>query len=148
MTATGHALIGTVIAAKVGNPALAIPLSLASHFLADAFPHWDTGTHGKEKTKEKFIFESFLDVMLGFALSYLLLDLFFPTTNVLYAFLIIIVAQLPDWLTAPYLFFNKKGIFLLAYKTQKLFDNRLDKPWGFVSQVAVVASIIALARIF
>lgn len=148
MTATGHALIGTVIAAKFGNPALAAPLALASHFLADAFPHWDTGTHGREKTREKFIFESFLDVVLGFALSYLLIEFFFPGTNVAYAFFIIIMAQLPDWLTAPYLFFNKKGIFYASYKIQKVFDNRLDKPWGFINQVAVIASLIALARVF
>lgn len=148
MTATGHALIGTVIAAKIGNPAIAAPLALASHFLADAFPHWDTGTHGREKTREKFILESFMDVILGFSLSYLLIVFVFPETNIVYAFTMIILAQLPDWLTAPYLFFNKRGVFHAVYKLQKVFDNRLDKPWGFINQVAVIASLIALARVF
>lgn len=39
MTATAHAIIGTVIAAKVGNPVLAVPIALASHIIADAIPH-------------------------------------------------------------------------------------------------------------
>ena len=72
MTATGHALIGTVIAAKIGNPALAVPIALASHFAADALPHWDTGYHRSHKSKRKFFLQSALDVMLGFALSYLM----------------------------------------------------------------------------
>ena len=69
MTATGHAIIGTVIAAKVGNPALAIPLAIASHFIADAIPHWDIATHRKEKTKSNLILEAFSDVLLGFVLT-------------------------------------------------------------------------------
>lgn len=52
MTATGHAVIGTVIAATISNPFVAIPLAFVSHLAADSFPHWDSGTHEKEKTKK------------------------------------------------------------------------------------------------
>ena len=52
MTATGHAIIGTVIAVKIGNPALAVPLAIASHIAADAFPHWDEGTNSKKKVRK------------------------------------------------------------------------------------------------
>ena len=149
MTATGHALIGTVIAAKIGNPALAIPIALASHFVADAIPHWDTGLHRKENGKKKFLIYSLFDVIIGFALSYALINLFFPSTNLTYAFFIIIIAQLPDWLTAPYLFFDMKfPPFSWSYRLQKAFDNPLGAPWGVINQVAVVIFIIALARMF
>lgn len=149
MTATGHALIGTVIAAKIGNPAIAVPIAIASHFLADALPHWDTGTNKKEKSKQTFFLESAFDVLLGFALSYLLITWVFPSTNLGYAFLIIIMAQAPDWLTAPYLFFNMKFFpFTNIYHFQKKFDTTQGLPWGFINQAAVVASIIALAKIF
>jgi hypothetical protein len=47
MTATGHALIGTVIAAKIGNYALAIPIALGSHFLADVHIGTPDTTGGK-----------------------------------------------------------------------------------------------------
>jgi hypothetical protein len=149
MTATGHALIGTVIAAKIGNPALAVPIAIGSHFLADALPHWDTGTNKEAKSKQTFFIESAFDVFVGFALSFLLIQFVFPQTNLLYAFFIIIMAQLPDWLTAPYLFFNMKFFpFTNIYHFQKKFDTTLGLPWGFINQVAVVLAIIFVGRFF
>src|SRR5438876_664194 len=106
MTATGHAIIGTVIAAKIGNPALAVPLAIGSHFIADLFPHWDTGYHRAQKSKEKFFIETVIDVLFGFAISFAIIKWFFPGTDLGYASFMIIMAQLPDWITAPYLFFN------------------------------------------
>lgn len=44
MLSISHAVTGAFIAVKVGNPALAIPLILLSHYLEDAVPHWDAGT--------------------------------------------------------------------------------------------------------
>ncbi len=149
MTATGHALIGTVIAAKIGNPALAAPIALASHFAADVIPHWDTGLHRKENGKKKFLIQSSVDVALGFVASYILISLLFPSTDLLYAFFIIIIAQLPDWLTAPYLFFDMKfPPFSWSYRLQKAFDNPLGVPWGIINQVAAVIFIIALGKFF
>lgn len=149
MTATGHALIGTVIAAKIGNPALAVPIALASHFVADAFPHWDTGYHRKQNGKRKFFIQSIIDVLAGFVLSFALISVFFPQTNLIYAFFIILVAQSPDWLTAPYLFFDMKfAPFCWFYRFQKIFDRSIGMPWGVIDQVAIVGIVIALARIF
>ncbi len=147
MTATGHAIIGTVIAAKIGNPQLAVPLALASHIAADAFPHWDEGTNGKEKNKERLIKEAIFDVLLGFAISYLIIIVLFPQISLLYVFLIILVAQSLDWITAPYYFFGIKS-FKIFYKFQKMFDNRMDKPWGIINQITILALIVILAKIF
>jgi hypothetical protein len=149
MTATGHALIGTVIAAKIGNPALAIPIALGSHFLADALPHWDTGTNREKKSKTRFVVESTIDLLLGFILSWVLIVLLFPSTNLLYAFIIIIVSQLPDWLTAPYLFLDWKfPPFTWIYEFQKKFDTEKQLPWGFINQVVVIVGLILLTKIF
>lgn len=149
MTATGHAIIGTVIAAKVANPVIAIPIAIASHFLADAFPHWDTGYHRKQKTKRKFLVESAIDVGLGFLISYGLIVLFFPQTSLTYAFLMVIMAQLPDWLTAPYLFLDVKfAPFCWFYDFQKKFDSRLGLPWGFINQAAALLAIVFVGRYF
>src|SRR5438067_1343309 len=94
VTATSHAIIGTVIAAKIGNPALGIPLAILSHVLADLFPHWDFGTHKDKKKPLRFIIESILDVLAGFLVAYLLITWLFPATNLLYAFIMVIAAQL------------------------------------------------------
>lgn len=149
MTATGHAIIGTVIAAKIGNPALAIPLAIASHVAADAFPHWDPATNRKEKGIKRVTREAVLDVVIGFGISYLLIQLFFPQVNLFYAFAIIIAAQLLDWITAPYYFLHFKfPVFVWAYKFQKSIENKLDKPWGIINQVAILAILVILAKLF
>lgn len=147
MTATGHAILGTVIAAKVGNPALAIPLAIASHVIADSFPHWDTGTNGTKKDRNKIFVNTFFDVMIGFILSFLIIVFLFPETNLIYAFLIIIFAQSFDWVMALYYFFDIK-YFKWSYTLQKKFDNCLDKPWGIIGQASVILLIILLAKIF
>ena len=149
MTATGHALIGTAIAARIANPLLAIPIAITSHIIADTIPHWDTGTHRLEKDSRRFVLDCTLDVLIGFALSFLLIHFFFPTTNLLYAFVVIIAAQFFDWITAPYLIFKiKLPPFTWFYKFQKSFDRELDKPWGIVTQAGVVLLVIIATRVF
>lgn len=139
MTATGHAVLGTIIAAKFSNPYLAIPLALASHVITDYIPHWDTATNRKKKGKDRVLIETFFDIAIGFILSYIVLIYFFPTTNSFYAIFMIIVSQSLDWLMAPYYFFNiNVPPFNWAYFLQKKFDRRLDKPWGIVTQVVTV----------
>lgn len=148
MTATGHALIGTVIAAKIGDPYLAIPIAFFSHLILDLIPHWDAGTHGEKKTSSQLFFEAGLDVIIGFGLSYLLITYLFPATDLSYAFIIIIVAQLLDWLTAPYYIFKfHKQPFKFFYQLSSDTNSKLDKPWGIVTQVVVVALAILLGKL-
>jgi len=146
MTATAHAVIGTVIAAKVGNPALAIPLAVASHIAADAFPHLDVATHRSDLSWRGLITRSVIDVLLGFILSFLILYFLFPQTDYVYAFVIIIASQSFDWLTAPWYFFHIK-IFKPFYKFQKSFQNEIDVPWGIIGQVAAVSGLVILAKL-
>lgn len=40
MTAINHALTGTVVGLIVGQPLLAIPLAIGSHYICDALPHF------------------------------------------------------------------------------------------------------------
>lgn len=148
MTATGHALIGTIIAAKIPDPNLAVPLALLSHLAADVLPHWDSGTHGRKKNGNRLFKEAAIDVVAGFILSYLVIILFFPQTNLIYALAIILAAQAFDWVTAPYYIFRMKSpIFTWCYRLQKIFHNTLDKPWGIVTQVATVVILLFLAKL-
>lgn len=147
MTATSHALIGTIIASQFPNPYLAIPLALLSHVAADMVPHWDTAFKGQEKDKKRIFIETLGDITLGLTLSYSIIVFLFPETNLFYAFTLIIFAQLPDWLFAPYYFFKIKA-FKWAYDFGKITNRDLDKPWGVITQIVVVVGIIALARIF
>lgn len=147
MTATGHAVIGVAIAAVFPNPFIAIPLALGSHIAADLFPHWDAGTNRKDKTHDRFIGEAIADVVISFATTFFMVIYLFPETNLAYAYLIVFAAQFFDWAMAPYLLFSikKPPIFYWAYRLQKKFNNRLDKPWGVIGQVAVLVLIVVIA---
>ncbi len=148
MTATGHAVLGAVIAAKIGNPYLAIPIALTSHIAADLFPHWDTGTNHKKKSKMRFFIESGIDVLVGFIIAYFVLQFLSPATDLTYAFSIIIASQFFDWATVPYLFLHMhKAPFSWIYNFQKKFDSRLDKPWGIINQIAILSLIVMLAKV-
>ena len=147
MTATSHAIIGAVIAAKISNPFLAIPIAVLSHIAADVFPHWDTGTHKPNKSRNRFFLETFIDVTIGFLLSYVVLQFLAPSTNLIYAFIVILAAQAFDWGSAPFHFFNMHyPPFSTIYNFQKMFDNRLDKPLGIIGQVAILIFIIIMAK--
>lgn len=149
MTATGHALIGLALAAQIPNPIVGIPVAIISHIAADAFPHWDTGTTMRKKSKRKFVTQSFIDLGISFVLPLILLYYFFPQTNPVYAFIMIIAAQGFDWATAPLIFLGWKfPPFTWFQAAQRSFDHKLDKPWGVIGQIAVIIILLSLAIIF
>jgi len=145
MTATAHALIGASIAVKVVNPILGIPLAIISHFVADLIPHWDAGTNHRQKSLMRLRVEAALDVLLGFALVYLI---FRNLVDPRYLFVMVIAAQLPDWLEAPSFMFNINvppfsWLDWLGHKIQ----SRAQLPWGLVTQIVIVATLVLLATI-
>lgn len=149
MTATGHAVLGAVIAAKVANPALAIPIALVSHVAADLFPHWDSGTNGQKKNGKRMFVEASIDVVLGFIIAYSIVLIAFPKTNLLYVFLIILMSQALDWFTAPYFVLGFKfAPFSWFHSFQSAINTKLDKPWGIIDQVSILLLIVVVARFF
>lgn len=153
MTATGHALIGALIAAKFHNPYLAIPLAFASHFAADMVPHWDAGTHHREKSQKDLFKESALDVIISVVTAFVLYDNILGESNYVLLYMSVFAAQLPDWLMAPYLVLNQHGRGFgwskWSYQIQHKMNRRLDKPWGIITQVGTVIGVyILLFRIF
>jgi len=63
--------------------------------------------------------------------------------------LIVFAAQFFDWASAPYLFLRIKhpSIFEWFYNLQKHFDNRLDKPWGIIGQIAILILLVGIALV-
>lgn len=143
MTATAHALIGASIASLISNPLLAIPLAITSHFAADLVPHWDAGTNRRKKTIMRLRIEAAFDVLLGFALAFLIFGSFVSPG---YLFVMIVAAQLPDWLEAPSSKFglNVPPFSWVEWLGHRL-QNRMQLPWGLVTQVVIVGAIVAFA---
>lgn len=146
MTATGHALIGTLLAVQIQNPIVGIPIAFASHILADLMPHWDAGTHFEKKSLHAITLEAIADVVISFVASFALIYYLFPTTDYTYVFLMILSAQGIDWLTAPYIFLKlRMQPFKFFHQLSTSTNTRLDKPWGIITQVAVVAILLLFA---
>lgn len=150
MTATGHALIGTLIAGKVQDPIIANSLSLVSHFAGDILPHWDSGTNWRKKSRERLFFESAIDVIIGFVASYYVYVYLLGGKDIVLMVTCIIFSQLPDWITAPSFVLGMKiPISKAMERIQSAMNTRLDKPWGIVTQVvAVVVLYLLLYRPF
>jgi len=143
MTATAHALVGAVIAAKVGNPALAYPAAVGSHFLMDLIPHWDTGIGWRKKTMLRTFLETVLDVLVGFFLVFLI---FRAQVNPLHLWLTVFFAQLSDWLAAPYIFLGLNIFpFSQAYKLQAALNSKAGLVYGLATQVVLVVPLVLYA---
>lgn len=140
MTATAHAVVGGAIAAGTGNLAVSLPLALTSHFFMDLIPHWDFGTHFKNRPRVVSTILAAADVLFGFALVYFVFGSYVNPVNL---WLTVLAAQLPDWIGAPYLFFNlrlKPAEVVLNF--QRRFHGRLDLPWGIVTQLFLILPLL------
>jgi len=111
---TPHVIVGAAIATKVGNPALAIPLALASHFVLDKVPHWNPHLNSEtvkfgNPTKGSTYFviaDVSLSIISGvFIASRVLPDLGHFITILAASF----ASVLPDVVEGPYFFLNMRS---------------------------------------
>lgn len=144
MLETPHVFVGAAIAAKIGNPLLAIPLALASHFVLDQIPHWnphfytETQKYGKPTKKST----SFAVIDLGLAgLSSIGLALM-ALPNVGSAALIFVcclVSILPDLVKSPFFFLNLRPKFMKAYVAfERSLQVDISFVPGMITQFAVI----------
>ena len=125
------------------------PIAFLSHYAADAFPHWDTGTNQKQKTRVAMWAQSLLDVGISLILPYFLIQYLNPSANLIYVYALVLTAQLPDWGAAPYFFLNMKfPPFTWWYRSQLYFDNRLDQPWGVILQAGILVLLVGVAKLY
>ena len=65
MRAINHALTGAIIGLNVSNPPLAIGLSVLSHYVCDAIPHYGDGKEGDQALLSKaFVASLWADALL------------------------------------------------------------------------------------
>lgn len=114
MIELAHAATGGLIAYKLGNPLLSIPLALASHFLIDLLPHWNPhlGREKKKfgKIKKETLFVIFLDCFIGLAIGLYLASLVLPDIRrAIFILAGCFFGILPDLIEAPYYLFGWKS---------------------------------------
>lgn len=120
MLSISHAATGAFIAVKIGNPYLAIPLILLSHYLEDAVPHWDVGTGMTKglKSPQAALRHEFFDL----ALAGILVLVFFPPSSYHLTSISYLLKEpqvwgsllglLPDFLEAPRNFWKSEPAWL------------------------------------
>jgi hypothetical protein len=148
MRAINHALTGATIAVVVGEPVIAVPLSLASHFICDAIPHYGSNKPEKvELTSTSFQISLLIDALLCFLLV-VILALYRPQYWIL-ASVCAFAAASPDLLAIRRyvrvrrgLTFTRKGYYRFAAAIQWF-----EKPIGSVVEVVWFVAMLILVPI-
>ena len=144
-----HPLVGAAIAVSVQNPYLALPLSLASHFITDYFPHWNPHINTELKRDGKISTRSKTIVMLDAGLA-LMAGTFIAARSGHFVFVMLacFLAVAPDVAEIPYYFLGLKHVSwikkLIDY--QRAHQWNVKPVWGILSQIIVV--LLCLTIIF
>lgn len=141
MTSISHALIGAAIAAKITDPLSASLLAFGTHFVCDGIPHWDLGTNWRLRPR---IVTGTLAIAETLTAIFGTFFLFKNLVNPWVLALAIFFSLVPDWLEAPYymLIPHSPKIFYYLYKVQSLVHEKMQAPWGVVTQVIVVGAFL------
>ena len=142
MLETPHVLVGIAIATKVGNPLLAVPLSLASHFVLDVLPHWNPHINREIKKygypRKESVRIIFVDSVLALSMGLIFAFKAQPLSQTLNILACSFVAVLPDVVEAPYYFLHKKTLIIEKWIAwQKSIQNDTEPLPGLLSQLGV-----------
>lgn len=145
MLSISHAVTGAVIATKISNPYLAIPLILLSHYLEDAIPHWDAGTglgSGK-KTRHSALIHGIVDLVLA---GIIVLVFYPPNLSSISSFITTpaiwgaFLGLLPDFLEAPRNFLKWEPSFMKPVNSfHHSFHHSIPSMWdGLAPQILLL----------
>ena len=147
MLLTPHAFVGIAIGTTIQNPYIAVPLSVASHFVGDLTPHWDFFSNTKKEERLvgwrpiALMADLVIGVAIGLSITLYILWVLKTPDIALNAFMCGVGAVLPDAVEAPYIYMKKEPKLIGALaKVQSKLQFQAPLPWGVISQLLVVAS--------
>lgn len=134
MTGFNHVATGALIGAVVVEPALALPLAFASHFVLDAMPHFgdDSLAHSSKKYTKIIIGDTILAVLI-LVLIIVLRPEHWPV--ILAAGL---CAQLPDLMWLPNYMRELRKIEHKTHNWLQHMHKKIqwgERSWGFVVEI-------------
>lgn len=141
-----HTLVGAAIATAIPNPAVSLPLALASHFLTDYVPHWNPHINTELKTRGKISTRSKTIILID-ATTALILGTYIAATsnNFVTLMLACFLAVLPDVAEIPYYFLDMKVGWIERLITYQRTHQWNVKPiYGVLVQLGVVIAALAV----
>lgn len=138
--------MGAAIAIKIGNPALALPLALASHFVLDLLPHWnphlnrEIKKYGRVTRRTTIIIIA--DVVASLVAGFYIASTALPNRELFITVLLgAFFAVLPDVVEAPYFFFRwKNPLIIKLAKFQSSLQVNVPFLPGLVSQILIISA--------
>ncbi len=97
MRAINHALTGGFLGLAIGRPLVAVPLAIASHFVCDALPHYDSSLPAMQRLKTR-LFQNQLLIDAALCVLFVLVLVVFRPQHWLLAAMCAFLATSPDLL--------------------------------------------------
>lgn len=149
MLETPHVAVGAAIALKIPNPFIAVPLSLASHFVLDTIPHWNPHTYSETKKYGRptngTILITMVDIAMAFALGIGVAKNALPDTNLALTIIACSAASVfPDVSKYPFFMFKslRKGLYERWVKYER--SLQVEGPFWLGALTQVLVTIAAL----
>lgn len=146
MRAINHALAGAAIGLTISEPALALPASIASHFVLDAVPHF--GSSRLRTNGEGFRILLIVDALLC-ALLVLVLAVTKPR-HWLLAAVCAFLATSPDFMWVGKFLRSREGKPPIPDKKLLKFHKSIqwfERPSGAVVELAWLVAMVALVTV-
>lgn len=144
MLETPHVIVGAAIATKVANPALALPLAFASHFLLEKVPHWNphlnTETEKFGRPTKNTTVIVFIDSAVALATGLYIASRALPNSaHAMTIVLACLLAALPDLIEAPHFFLGIRNGFIKKWmRWQKSMQVDAEIIPGLLTQAVTV----------
>lgn len=152
MLETPHVIVGAAIATKVVNPALALPLAFASHFILEKVPHWnphlntETEKYGHPTRQSTLIVIG--DVIASLASGGFIAYRALPDTGLALTILAAsFFAVLPDVIEGPHFFLGVRSKIIKRWIAWQK-SIQVDAPIALGLSTQVITIIAALFWIF
>lgn len=144
MLSLTHALAGAAIAKISASSKTAMIFALLSHPLLDYIPHWDLMTRNGKRTVNQVVIYSLIDAGIGFILGVLIFKNSVPLPTLLGA---MFMAQIPDWLEAPYTVFNWRfPPFSWVKEFQHKIHHKAKFPDGLYIQLILIFFLLLISK--
>jgi hypothetical protein len=145
MTSINHALTGSIIGLVVGQPLIAVPLAVVSHFVCDAIPHFGSSLpHGVYMKTRAFHNYLVLNAAACFLLVVCLAA--YQPRHWLLAAVCAFAAAAPDFLSLNRYLKNKRDLQWQAGWYARFAHNIqwFERPIGAVVEVVWFAAAVAI----